>query len=147
MEIERDFKYECRFPALTGYQNKEHQITLTVLEQGENLHALRLIADDDVVALDRLLQISWALVLSKYTGSQTVSFGVIRRKSENRQFIEQKVAVIDSKQSISDAVTLESVAKWETAGSALHELVNTCLILKDGTNSPSFSSIDISMVR
>lgn len=149
MEIERETQCRCMFPTLTSHQSMEKQTALVVLEQDEEglLHTFRSMASDNISDLYRLLQVSWALVLVKYTGSQTVSFGVIPCGSGDHRVIEQKEAVIDSRRPISDAVQLKSVRKWGISETALHELVNTCLVLKDVRGSPSCPWVDIFTVR
>lgn len=149
MEIERETPCQCIFPTLTSHQSMEKQTALVVLEQDEEeeLHTFRSMASDDISELYRLFQVSWALVLAKYTGSHTVSFGVIPGASGDDQVIEQKEAVIDPRRPISEAVQLKSVRKWGITATALHELVNTCLVLKDAGGSPSCSWVDISPVR
>lgn len=76
-----------------------------------------------------LVQCAWSILLSKYTDSDTITFGVIA--SPKMDVMDQLLAVIDECSPISHSVRLQKVRKLPTMECDHQEHFNTCLLFED----------------
>lgn len=123
MEDSREFSDHCIFPSLVCSRNIDAGVGIVTLPIAENIGNVSV---DDISSTARLIEVAWSITLSKYTDSQTVSFGILRNAG-TKQSLEQWQATIDDGAPINSATKLRKVRGWLPDDDSHCNIFNTCI--------------------
>ncbi|EER42105.1 d-lysergyl-peptide-synthetase [Histoplasma capsulatum H143] len=119
----------CIFPKLEASCPGNPQFESIDMKPGSLKDIAKGTTKESTSSLFDLVQCAWSILLSKYTDSDTITFGVIA--SPKMDVMDQLLAVIDECSPISHSVRLQKVQKLPTMECDHQEHFNTCLLFED----------------
>lgn len=123
MENSHELSGHCKFPSLVCNWDIDPGVETVMLPIVEGIGDVSL---DDISSTIRVIEVAWSIILSKYTDSQTVSFGVLRNAGTD-QSLEQWQATIDDRAPINSATELQKIREWLPTDNTYSNIFNTCV--------------------
>ncbi|PLN80181.1 nonribosomal peptide synthase SidD [Aspergillus taichungensis] len=123
MEVPSEFGGRCIFPSLVCNRNIDPEVEIVTLPSVEGIGN---VSEDDRSSTSRIIEVAWSIILSKYTDSQTVIFGILCNAGNN-QSLEQWQATIDERAPINSATKLQRIREWLPDDNSYCNIFNTCV--------------------
>lgn len=123
--VDLDNNRHGKFPKLHSNSDGNRQIVFVPLEQGQS-RALRQVARECTPPLFELLKSAWPILLAKYLGSKSISFGIIPNNTRVNA-VEGWSAIQVPELSVCKAVRLHKYCEWSARENDPNDQFNSYL--------------------